>query len=245
MSSDFTKSGASGISGRFRELLRGRTATPWANWLGISQGTLSRLKKGELPDPEKLTAVCRAENLSLTWLLDGLGSPYLVHHVVDEEDAERAVDQLLADEPWLMLLVVCEARALVVLHQAASIEIKNARCDYMAVEVITGCYDAHSIAAAFDRASAMQVLEVDDMQWWRLATGYMSATELFGWPGEPGGLAAAAEGYAPVDHERGLLAVAESAPSRYGDDELVRLANELKPADRDVVLRMLRGLTQR
>jgi hypothetical protein len=236
------------VAGRVADVLRGRAPFRWATWVGLSNGTMSRLKEGGLPDPEKLAPACRAENLSLTWLVDGLGAPYLVHVVTNEDDAAHAIEQLLGEEAWSVLLVACRTRATIVLHQQASIELKRGRCDYTATAIVSGCYDASAVVRTIGgNGLPPRIVHFDQAQWWRLATGHMSATELFGWPDEPGGLARLARAYDPaddvVDIGKALNAVREYPPARY-DDELVRLANALEPADREVVLRMLRGLSQ-
>lgn len=253
MSSDFPKFGERSVSDRFTRVLRGRTPSRWANWLGISQGTLSRLKAGELPDPEKLTAACRAENLSLSWLLDGLGTPYLVNIAIDHRDAVRSLEQLFDDEVWFVLLVTAGQAATIVLHQSASVVLKDGSCEYRASVVLGGCYDAHSaveqLGLLTDFSRPVQSLEVTAEQRARLAAGYMAATELFGWRDEPGGLAAAAITYAPVMSPAEMtfaMASVREPLADYGDAaEAERLMRELPEQHRPTVLQMLRGLIGR
>lgn len=234
-------------------MLRGRVASRWADWVGISQGTLSRLRKGALPDPEKLTAACRAENLSLTWLLDGIGSPYLTVPTAGTADAAEAVRLLFDDEPgWSILFAWSEAGASVVLHQPASVSIPSGVCEYEAVSVIGGNYDASAVleAVAIDSPGrSVKRLDVDPEQWRRVASGRMSSTELFGWRDEPGGLAAnahhwTAEGRAAYGYA-GAFSMPElrDEPARPAwEYEVLEILRALDEWELSIALQMIRGL---
>lgn len=258
MSSDFARFGQSSVSERFARVLGDRTASRWANWVGLSQGTLSRLKAGELPDPEKLTAACRAENLSLTWLLDGMGAPYLVNVATDQRDAVGALEELFDDEAWSVLVVAAGEAATIVLHQPASVVLKGGTCDYTATVVLGGCYDAERVLdqlrlfAEFQRP--MYYLETTFENRARLATGYMAATELFGWRDAPGGLFGGARIYHPplsvdqlamadVRQSEALAFGVRESQADYRDAlEAERIFRGLPPDQRSTVLQMLRGL---
>jgi hypothetical protein len=247
----FSRFGLPTVEERFSYVLRGRAASPWGRWVGLSQGTLSRLKGGALPDPVKLTATCRAENLSLTWLLDGLGAPYLVTPVTDTDEARRYVRMLRDEEPdWHVLLVDSGPRSLVVLHQPAEVDTPQGPCAYQAVSVLAGDYQA--VAAALAGGAGLRRLEVDPEGWLRLASGYMGSTELFGWPGDPGGLftqsiAAPIEPLLEAGRFSDAAVLSESPEPAYAagsarGEEILQILEELDDEERGVVVRMLSGL---
>lgn len=98
------------------------------------------------------------------------------------------------------------------------------------------------------------IVGVDDLQRWRLATGYMSATELFGWPDEPGGLFRSADTYTGAIGKYVVLQaspdpresrVREVTAGSFAEDELERVVRGLPASEREVVLRMLRGLARK
>lgn len=238
------------MADRFEFVLRGRRQSPWGEWVGISQGTLSRLKKGELPDPVKLTAACRAENLSLTWLLDGIGAPYIVHTPADLPEGVAHVRALLEDEgTWFPLIVASNAGRALVLHQPATINIAGGICEYRAVAVIGGAYDVRAMtdALGLTEHALLVAMQIEDHEWRRLVTGYMSSTELFGWRDNPGGLYEAARRAGRYDvrkFDRPQLRVAEPPLPPYSAEvrELQDAFDMLTAGERDTVLRMLRGL---
>lgn len=246
MSSTFPQNGEAAIAARFNFLLRGRKASPWGEWVGLSQGTISRLKKGALPNPEKLSVACRAENLSLTWLLEGIGAPYIVHSVASTEEGVAHVRMQIDDESsWRPLLVIAPAGRSIVLHQPGQADTDDGVCDYRIAVIIGGQYDALRVAALLgvDSDPILSAIEIENEAWHRLATGYMSATELFGWRSEPGLFETARHAglYELAGRSVDAFRVRE-ADAVY--DEAATLLATLSAEERATVLRMLRGLSR-
>ncbi len=240
---------------RVEYLLRGRKPSPWAEWVGLSQGTISRLKTGQLPNPDKLSIACRAENLSLTWLLEGIGAPYIVHNVTSTDEGTAHVRELIGEEEWRPLIVASARGSSLVLHMPGQARTeKGGTCDYRIVSVIGGDYDARRVAEllGLDRSPILTSIEVDNDEWQRLATGYMGSTELFGSLGQPGLYdVARREGRYDVRLTESfrlpstVVHLVREPPPPYGDippDEVRALIAQLSESEREVVLRMLRGL---
>lgn len=66
-------------------LAGGRKLTPWLVGLGWSNGDITRVKTGHVPGPAKLEVLVRYEGVNLSWLLAGVGTPYLIEYVPDAE----------------------------------------------------------------------------------------------------------------------------------------------------------------
>lgn len=131
--------GSKSFEERLEAVLGDRKIHPWGKQLGMTRGTIQRLKEGDFPDPAKLMPACRVENLSLSWLLYGIGTPYLVHVAIDAGDAIDQVDALLADEPWDILIAATGSSWLPVLHKPADVTLPNGTIlDYRLVHVISG-----------------------------------------------------------------------------------------------------------
>lgn len=71
---------------RLRWLAHGRTVTPWLKSLGWSGGTVGRVLSGKsVPTADALEPLALQESVSLSWLLAGVGSPYVVQFIPDSE----------------------------------------------------------------------------------------------------------------------------------------------------------------
>lgn len=258
------------VKSRLEAILGGRKPYAWAERVGLSSGTMNRLLKGSFPDPEKLIPACRIENLSLSWLLDGMGSPYLVHAHADDRSAARTLLQHLSDEPgWHVFVVRSELGWTPVLHQPVeSTTAEGTVYRYRAVEVIAGpCAEktaqvlaappsdvdeARSYGAALSAAARVTYSTVDETTHANVAEGRLGTHAIFGTADTIAGLAGSAQ-HALTDGfpsfwrglaqawpgvEEGELGDRLTAQQR----ELLKHYAKLSESDRDVVLRMVRGL---
>lgn len=123
---------------RINFILNGRKITPWAKSLGLSNGDVTRIKAGRVPGPEKLVPICRAENVSLSWLLEGVGEPYMVHHTYSDEETADLVNEHLIDEQWNVQLLRHDSWPAVVLTQPATMLVGKNEVAYTAIEIIAG-----------------------------------------------------------------------------------------------------------
>lgn len=226
--------------GRLAFLLRGRKPFVWNRAVRLSNGAVQRMKEGKWPDPAKLVPACRIENASLTWLLEGRGTPYLVHVASTEDQAIEHTRALLEDAPDLSRLIVYSALgACFVLHEPREgLDEKGEAYRYTAMEVITGVPASAPLAAAFRSAGTgkIEALRIPDDAWRRLASGWMGTAELFGSEDEKG-LAVAAKAISLPELEQQLPANGTGL----GDEErrVIQALRGLGPAEREMVLRML------
>lgn len=242
--------GSKSFEERLEVVLGDRKIHPWGKQLGMTRGTIQRLKEGSFPDPEKLMPACRVENLSLSWLLFGIGTPYLVQVAVDAGDAMDRLEALWSDEPWDMLVAHTASNWIPVLHQRAQLLLpEGSSLEYRMVQVITGnvqgCELRLADRLAREPASTLGSVRLSDEDWRRLASGYMGPIEL--WSKQP------STGYAfladPVPPLFSLPDIGEDATPynvmTSDEREATEIFSRLERPDRDAALRMLRGLAVR
>jgi len=228
------------VTDRIDLILRGRRPYTWAKTVALSRGTMNRLLQGNLPDPEKLVPACRVENVSLTWLLDGAGAPYVVYIASSADDHATIAQQMLDDEPDLMPIVVTSGQkqhlAFVTTVRATNVD--GTVYQYRAVAMIGGASAAADLPAAMLQRYAREFRRIqlpdDDLR--RFASGYMGAYEF---------LALFDANSAPVDFDQVQPAIAESRAGYSADDAkagLIADVESLDPDQAELVRKMISGL---
>lgn len=247
MSTPFSISGRPDYEARLNFVLRGRKPHPWGAALGLKPATITRLKSGQFPDPEKLMPACRVENLSLSWLLFGLGTPYVVSLAVDGADAYELIDERMAEERWNLLITHSEAGWLPVLYQTADLTLADGSIlDYRAIQVISGnlkgCEALLRQRIEADVFPAWSSLPMREEEWRRLATGYMGTVELF-----ERERSIQHSFVSDLDFPRLADRIEEGAAPYAGQTSIEREAlsiiRQLDRSDQSAALRMLHGLS--
>lgn len=62
---------------RLVTLAKGRKLTPWLTGLGFKKHDITHINLDRIPGPEKLALLAEAENVNLSWLVAGVGEPYI------------------------------------------------------------------------------------------------------------------------------------------------------------------------
>ena len=127
----------SSFAARLEQLLEGRKPYPWGQALGISRGSINRMLQGEPPGPELLIPIQRAENVSLSWLLDGQGAPYMVTRCHDDGECAMLLAQWL-EEDWACWWLDSGITRALVLRLPAMMTVKGMPVAYHALEVLSG-----------------------------------------------------------------------------------------------------------
>lgn len=170
---------------------------PWGLSVGLPLGTGHRLKKGKFPDPESLVPAVQIERVSMSWLVDGTGTPFMVLPAASDEDAAHLLSMLLGDEPNQTVTLVGSERGagvVVVLTQPAQVSRGDTTLDYTAVQVVSGPIDTLAARAIGEHAHGhTKILILPPDQFAALATGHMGNVPLVGWARAPGGLLDQAE----------------------------------------------------
>lgn len=238
---------------RWETLLQGRSVVPWGESVGLSTGTVHRLSKGKFPDPEKLITAVRVERVSLSWLVDGKGSPFLVTATNSDEETAELLYETLDDEPDQVVTLVCTAHGqprVAVLTQPAQFLHKEQWTDYTAVQVIAGPIATESIAAiAAIAENEVRRLAMSETQVHELATGITGNVPLVGWVANPRGLVDDATPIIIKDYRATPRAAEEPAPAyllrpspNTDTHEAITILDQLDPTTRATVLTMLRAL---
>ncbi|MEW6647173.1 MAG: hypothetical protein AB1450_08250 [Pseudomonadota bacterium] len=109
---------------------------------------MSRIREGLIPTADSLTAICRAENCSLSWLLAGKGPPYLVGRCDSDEECAERLDELLEENGWSVYLLTDGERHALALLQPGQFDVKGRPVDYTVLELLVG---------PFGRGAAMRL----------------------------------------------------------------------------------------
>lgn len=123
---------------RLEFLLCGRKIHPWAASLGVSKGAAENMSKGNIPGPEILNAIMCKENISLSWLIDGKGAPYLIDLCSSETEFAATLKMHFTDFHWDVMLVHDGFRIVVMLSKPAEYDYKGKIINYHLYELITG-----------------------------------------------------------------------------------------------------------
>lgn len=252
------------VAKRLERLLDGRSPWKWAEQVRLSSGAVSRMLKGSLPDPEKLVPAIYIENLSLSWLVDGIGHPFLVHSPVSEEEEARLVRQHMERDRAGELLVVYSPMGYTpVLHSLATGCDRSGReYSYRSVSIIGGGSHGPALADAIIECSAERIdgqpagrvrsLRMIEAGWQLLAWGEMGNYKLFGDDLHSGFFAKSKPEVARIDlasyrirSKTSLGQVRDSSQTWFDSSqrEMNALFERLDAADQDAALRMLRGLS--
>lgn len=176
---------------RLSHVLGGRRRTPWGERLGSNKGTVYRMFQGEIPRWETLCAIQRVENVSLSWLLTGAGSPFLVHCApTDPATAAWLGSQLAEFLDWTMYLVPgsADGRCCLILTRSASFEARGKTVPYTRVELLAGIVGPRTRARMRDAtpAAGLRLLALGPRDFERLAAGELGTWSLLGEPEAPG-----------------------------------------------------------
>lgn len=176
------------IADRLAVVLNGRKKYPWGERIGLGRNAIQALSSGRMPTAEKLLPIVRADNVSLSWLLDGRGDPFLVSHDESAEQLAHHLRDLLDEEDWTVHLVTSPTRAVFVLTQPGQYQVGQRWIDYTIVEIVAGPLGPAVVEALAEALPGDQILHVqtDTETVDRLAGGWMGNRELLGDEEQPG-----------------------------------------------------------
>lgn len=207
------------FSARLKLVLGNRKPTPWSENLLIPSGTMSRMFKGDGVPPtyETLAKITRTENVSLSWLIEGVGTQYLIGLIPDDDELAGEVEARLQEEPaWHVDALTDGQLLIVILSQPAQLVEKRGNIDYVAVDVLGGVVADRvmEVLAAHGQRVAMKKWSRE-----RVLAGLqhgLGTFELFGDPHDDRHVGLlASTGYATLPGTR--MAVTEQPPPAYVD----------------------------
>lgn len=163
-------------------LLDDRDEYPWGGALGLSHSQIHAMfKKGVLPKGQTLIAIQRRENANISWLLDGMGTPYLVDHCRDDDDCREQV-RILQEEPgWSVTIAGDGTRQALILSLPCSYRhaSNNRPIHYVDLHILTSA-GPKAIDDAVAIAAEVRALRLKPMRFDALISGRLGAYHLLG-----------------------------------------------------------------
>lgn len=250
------------VADRLKKVLDGRSPWIWGKRVQLNDGAIGRLLKNSLPDPERLIPAMHIENLSLNWLLDGMGSPYLHWSPLSDAEAAEAITRhLYADDNAEILIAHCSEGFTPVLHTTREAEVpKGGAYSYRAVTIVSGgvfgpctlkALASASIKREGSKGPSVRSLDIPEAGWRLLAHGYLGNYPLFGDETKEGlyaqskpevGAADLANYIVPSKTRLGQVSEPAATWLSSQQRELHYMFDGLSEADQVAALRMIRGL---
>lgn len=169
---------------RIELLLAGRKINPWGLGIGLSSGTIDRIKKGKNVSMDTLMPIQYQENVSLSWLMFNKGPPFLVDHIGSDEIAAQTMD-CLADESdqWTIHVVRSDLvdDLCLIWTRPDTYEVNDKDYSFTRLEIITGVLGRQSINAIRDKVWTDQVFQhvVDPQTIRAIVQGQLGTWKLF------------------------------------------------------------------
>ncbi|MGI9278215.1 MAG: hypothetical protein ACR2PX_01085 [Endozoicomonas sp.] len=123
---------------RLNYLLNGRKITPFIRVLGFSRGVTEHINKGSVPGSEVLIAICRTENVSLNWLLEDIGAPFLIDTCDSDSELAEHLEAHINIEGSIINLIHDGPRLVVELSHPVEYLHKDKPVKFMYREYLTG-----------------------------------------------------------------------------------------------------------
>lgn len=121
---------------RINYILDGRKPNPWGMEIGLSRGTISRLIQGYTPGADSLSIIASNENVNLTWLLQGKGSPFIVERCVTETNAyDFLLAKLKENSDWDFYVMTNGIETHLVLSRMNTYSVRDKIYQYRQVDV--------------------------------------------------------------------------------------------------------------
>lgn len=137
-----------------------------------------------------MSLICRAENVSISWLLEGKGRPFIVHRFDADEAAADYLELLLRDESgWNVYEIAApDNRHAVVLTMPGAVERKGNRIHYTILEAVVGDVGdrARSVVLQYEDENRLHSVTIDNDTMSRLAAGQLGTWHLVGDAESPG-----------------------------------------------------------
>lgn len=233
---------------RLEKLLNGRRKYPWGQSITLSRGAIDKLFNGDILHHQMMGAITRAENVSLSWLTEGRGSPYMVNRVSTDKEAADNIRDILEDEPgtWTIYDVRNKEdyrQSIVVLTQPGEYSYEHRRkqsnLTYKIVEIISGPLGKRVYELTKEHSPISVTMPYEKFE--MLARGWTGNYELLGSDDNEGLLSKyktpgfIAENYAPLY----ATGQAQGEEQKYSS-----LFKNLSAEDQDALIRIAEALVQ-
>ena len=129
----------SAFIGRLLEVLGTRKRHVWGV-LGFTNNRVHRLfvESEPLPNTEELALIGEAENLSLNWLVYGIGPKYRITTFQDFTEFNAAVQDVLQEKWEIIYIAVCQSRCALLTSRTKTVQYKNRDVGIHQIKCLTG-----------------------------------------------------------------------------------------------------------
>jgi len=166
--------------GRISYILGKRKMTPWAKSIGLKAADVTRIKNGHTLGPEKLIPISKAENVSLSWLLNGSGEPYMVHHATTDDETSQLLSTHIEDEGWQIVVLNNPLYPAIILTLPCVMQVSKNEFSYTAVEIIAGPIGPETLSTLKMQPIAASEIALDEFTMRRLYAGKMGNQDIIG-----------------------------------------------------------------
>jgi len=164
--------------------LKGRLKYPFGSAIGLSRGTINRLFSDRFnASSDLLNAIRKYENISIDWLLNGWGEPYVVRHLVADSLGPMLLDAMIDGEPldWSAYVFSDTDRTALVLRQPSQYYISDRAVEYTQFEVLAGELGPQTYKVLENCQFARRyIVKTNALTLQRLAIGMLGTFDLIG-----------------------------------------------------------------
>jgi len=167
-------------------VLGDRKKYPFGFSMGFSRGTINRLFSMEMAgNIDTFMAMRHAENLSLDWLLNGIGAPYVTRLTSTDNTTAELITHLFEGEPmdWQATVLTDQITNLVILSQPAIYVVGKRTLDYTRLEVLTGPVGEGTLELLDTAGLTCKVAKTDTLTLRRVLSGQIGTYALLENPG--------------------------------------------------------------
>ncbi len=169
-----------GFVERLETLLLGRQKHPWGAALGSNSGTVNRMFQGTPPTAETLIAICKTENVNLSWLLAGKGEKYITQRFSSDQDTAVKIEQALKISDAKHYLFFAPTGFVTAHAYPDTLSVKENEIHYWALDLVTAHFDKESWAVLMKNSHKLDLLSISEEEYQDLVCGNLGTCLLLG-----------------------------------------------------------------
>lgn len=151
----------------------------WGKARGFSAGVVDRIFRGQIPGHEVLNAISMYDNVSLTWLVSGLGSPYLVFSGSADDEVAEQLQEFLS-EKWSIVILSAPSNKedAIVLMRPSTYEYKEKEIEYLDLKILVGPIGLMTSQLLKNSKQSIASIEVSEFVLHRITRGQSSNSDI-------------------------------------------------------------------
>lgn len=172
------------FSKRLKYFLAGRKITPWGKRIGLNSALTTRMNANNPPGYEILDLISCVENVSVTWLLSGNGSPFNTQNFQSDTSLSYSIAEFCSLGRWDIYLLFDRVNTIIILSDStAEYDFKGKSFSYRAIKVLIGPMGQQSINTLLQMTSESHSLNgcfITPDNYKQLFEGHVGTYKLFG-----------------------------------------------------------------